>query len=275
MLELLNDIDFPRNIRATDMNSHLILCAGAKSSASTWLFNVVAEIMRAREAAEMSSYIRPETPESHRGEIVRQFYADSPEVFPVFDSVSDLLVIQTQRPSSALCTYAIDMNAPIVMTIREPRDSIASLMKRFGYNFASAFRAVTEGDARVLQLFRRGRPLVLRFEDRFYEREATIAAVAGFLHVDLPAQLVHQIHSALTRDEVRRKIETLQESGAFGGAADRESHDPQTRWRPGHVGDITIGQHAEFLSHDEQLQVLQATAGYCAQFGYPTEPTDI
>ncbi len=249
----------------------MVLCAGAKSSASTWLFNVVAEIMRGREAAANLAYVRSDRDVWRGCRSVRQFYADSPQLFPAFDNSSEALVVQSQRPSSALCALAVETAAPIVMTIREPRDSIASLMKRFGYSFAGAFRAVTEGDLHMLELFRHSAPLVLRFEDRFYDREATIAAIAEFLQVDLPAAYVRHIHGMLTPEQVRRKIEVLQQAGAFGSAARSVAHDAETRWRPGHVGDIAIGQHAEILSREEALRVLRATPDYCRTFGYPTD----
>jgi len=251
---------------------HAILCAGAKSSASTWLYNVVAEILRHRAAAEAASYARIEGGARREGENVRQFYADTPNEFPHYDEIADTLVIQTQRPSSSLCALAINANFPIVITIREPRDAIASLMKRFGYSFASAFRAVSIGNGPIVQLFRHGSPLVLRFEDRFYEREVTIAAVAEFLGVELTMPLLGEIFRGLTREAVSRKIETMRQSGAFGTPSNPVLHDPQTRWQLGHVGDIVIGGHAQLLSPEQQLLVLSEATEYCSEFGYPQEP---
>ncbi|HWE06323.1 MAG TPA: hypothetical protein VG274_06415 [Rhizomicrobium sp.] len=249
-----------------------ILCAGAKSSASTWLYNVVEEILRRRGEAEASSYTRAdESPLSHAHGNVRQFYADSPRGFSRYDPRVDTLVVQTQQPSDALSALAACPRFQVVMTIREPRDAVASLMKRFGFSFAGAFRAVAEGDARIVGLFRRRAPLVLRFEDRFYEREVTLVAIADFLGVDLPAMLVREIFNALTRESVVKKIESMRQGGVLDDLMNPTRHDPQTRWRLGHVGEIAIGQHAEFLSREQQLVVLTATAEYCAEFGYPAD----
>lgn len=248
-----------------------IFCVGAKSSASTWLYNVVAEVLRRRGAAEAASYVRTESFGSHGGRNVRQFYADSPGAFPPFDAMSDTLVVQTQRPSVSLCELAIRLGLPIVMTVREPRDAIASLIKRFGYSFAAAFKAVVSGNSPMVQLHRRAAPCVLRFEDRFYDRETTIAAVAEFLGIELSAPLLREIFNGLTREAVVMKIEEMRLRGVFGTTARPVVHDPETRWQLGHVGDIAIGQHAELLSQEQQLLVLAANADYCAEFGYPTE----
>ena len=250
-----------------------ILCAGTKSSASTWLYNVVAEILRHRGEAEANSYTRADESRSPVYGNVRQFYADSPRGFSKYDPRVDTLVVQTQQPSDALSALAGRPQFQVVMTIREPRDAVASLMKRFGFSFSGAFKAVAEGDARIVELFRRSAPLVLRFEDRFYEREVTIAAIAEFLGIDLPAMLVREIFNALTRESVAKKIESMRQSGVLDELVSPTRHDPQTRWRLGHVGEIAIGQHAEFLSREQQLVVLTATAEYCAEFGYPVELT--
>jgi hypothetical protein len=247
-----------------------VLCAGAKSSASTWLYNVVAEILRRRGEAEAWSYVRSDDRATHAPRYVKQFYADSPESFPRFDGHLDTLVIQTQQPSISLSAFAARAEFQVVMTIREPRDAVASLMKRFGFSFSSALEAVTGGDTQIVDLFRSSAPLVLRFEDRFYDREMTIATIAEFLGVDLADHLIREIFSVLTRKQVARKIDEMRREGVFGVLR----HDPQTRWQIGHVGEIAIGQHAEILSREQQLLVLSATAGYCAEFGYPVESDD-
>lgn len=247
-----------------------VLCAGAKSSASTWLYNVVAEILRRRSEAEAWSYARSDDRPTHASLYVKQFYADSPESFPRFDRHWDTLVIQTQQPSMSLSAFAARAEFQVVMTIREPRDAIASLMKRFGFSFSSAFELVASGNTQIVDLFRRSTPLVLRFEDRFYDREMTIAAVAEFLGVELPDHLIREIFSVLTREQVAMKIDEMRREGVFGVLR----HDPQTRWQIGHVGEIAIGQYAEILSREQQLLVLTATAGYCAEFGYPAESDD-
>ena len=258
---------------SVDPLPHGVLCAGTRSSASTWLYNVIAEILRHRGEAEANSYTRADESRSPVYGNVRQFYADSPRGFSKYNPRADTLVVQTQQPSDALSALAAGSQFQVVMTIREPRDAVASLMKRFGFSFSGAFNAVAEGDARMVELFGRSAPLVLRFEDRFYEREVTIAAVAEYLGIDLPAMLVREIFNALTRESVVKKIESMRRSGILDDLMNPTRHDPQTRWRLGHVGEIAIGQHAEFRSREQQLVVLTATAEYCAEFGYPVELT--
>jgi hypothetical protein len=250
---------------------HAALCAGAKSSASTWLFNVVAEVLRERDSADEASYFHNYDTPRRAGENVKQFYADTTEAFPRFDAFADYLVIQTQRPSQSLCSFAIRTEIPVVMTIREPRDAIVSLMKRFAYSFESAFKAVAAGNEQMLRLHQSGAPFVLRYEDRFYDREETVGAVARFLGVDLSPAIQRHIFNSLTREEVSKKIETLRTKGVFGSFIRPVRYAPETRWQLGHIGDITIGQFAEVLTRAQQQRVGAASAGYCSEFGYPSD----
>jgi hypothetical protein len=248
---------------------HAALCAGAKSSASTWLFNVVAEVLRERGSADEASYFRNYDTPRRAGENVKQFYADTTEAFPRFDAFSDYLVIQTQRPSQSLCSFAIRSELPVVMTIREPRDAIVSLMKRFAYSFESAFKAVAAGNEQMLRLYKSGAPFVLRYEDRFYDREETVGDVAKFLDVDLSLPLQRQIFNSLTREEVSKKIEALRTKGVFGSFIRPVRYAPESRWQLGHIGDITIGQFAEVLNRAQQQRVCTTSAEFCDAFGYP------
>ncbi len=257
------------NMTATKL--HAVLCAGAKSSASTWLFNVVAEVLRERGAADEASYLRPSDTPRRAAENVRQFYADATESFPKFDAFADYLVIQTQRPSQTLRAFAVRSNVPVILTIREPRDAIASLMKRFAYSFDSAFRAVASGNEQILQLYRAGQPYVLRYEDQFYSREETVGAVAEFLDVELTEAVQRRIFNSLTREAVEKKIEALRRGGVFGSFIRPVRHDPETRWQLGHIGDITTGQYAEVLNPAQQRRITSAAAEYAQEFGYPTE----
>jgi len=226
---------------------HAALCAGAKSSASTWLFNVVAEVLRERDSADEASYFHNYDTPRRAGENV------------------------TQRPSQSLCSFAIRTEIPVVMTIREPRDAIVSLMKRFAYSFESAFKAVAAGNEQMLRLHQSGAPFVLRYEDRFYDREETVGAVARFLGVDLSPAIQRHIFNSLTREEVSKKIETLRTKGVFGSFIRPVRYAPETRWQLGHIGDITIGQFAEVLTRAQQQRVGAASAGYCSEFGYPSD----
>ena len=61
--------------------------------------------------------------------------ADGIEDFPSEAEAADLLVIKTHIPSQPLLFLTAFTRGTILITVREPRDSIVSLMRRFGHRF--------------------------------------------------------------------------------------------------------------------------------------------
>lgn len=227
----------------------LVLCAGLKSSASTWLFNAVIGLLRAE------------------GRRVAAFYADDIGDFPAGAERADTIVVKTHIPSQALQFAAHLMGAVVFVTVREPRDAIASLMLRFHHSFDNCLREVKAGAAAMVELSR-SKPLTLRYERRFYDREPTMRLIATRLGVAVNDDTLRTIAASLTRDAVKAKIARLQRAGTFGARSDPDRFDPKTHWHPGHVGDGASGKYAAALSPRQQRAVLSATREFRRVFGY-------
>src|ERR1051326_1824676 len=101
---------------ASGRSPKLVLCAGLKSSGSTWLYNAVIQICEASEGKKVTS-----------GR-VRPFYADRISDFPAGAERSKILVVKTHIPSPSLLFLTLFTRGTVFMTVREPRDAIASLM---------------------------------------------------------------------------------------------------------------------------------------------------
>jgi len=229
----------------------IILCAGLKSSGSTWLYNVVIRLLK-------------ET----RGGKTTAFYADKVALFPRGSEQAQFLVVKSHVPSEPLLFVTRLTRGRIFLTIREPRDSVVSLMQRFRYSFEAALKDVAEEAARIVEFSRARDVVLLRYEDRFHEDRKTIAEVAALIGVRAPKALQQKIFKALTPDAVKRKIRNLKTQGVFGAAPKPEDFDPATHWHPGHVGDGRMGKYAEFLSAAQQEDVIAQTRDYCKRFGY-------
>ncbi len=237
----------------------LFLCVGLKSSGSTWLYNVAIQI-----AEESLRGMR--TP---RGAL-KAFYADDETLFPEKAERARYLVVKSHLPSAALLWLTRLMHGRILVTVREPRDAMASLLQRFRHPFESSLKDVAEQAAKIADLSRTHETLCLRYEDGFYDKNETIGEIARFMGIALSGAARRRIHGTLTRDAVRAKIETLQRKGTFG--ADPDAFDPKTHWHPGHVGDGRIGKYAAVLSPQQQKQIVDATKDYRRLFGYRTSP---
>ncbi len=174
-----------------------------------------------------------------------------------------ILVIKSHEPSKAILFLTRFARGQVLVTVREPRDSVASLMQRFGHSFESALKDVREGGKHVMALARERRALVLRYEDGFPDEERTIDEVAAFLGVKISASLRGRIFRSLTREAVQKKIRTL-----HAGETDPNAFDPTTQWHPGHVGDGRIGKFKSVLSAAQQRRIAAETKEYAERFGY-------
>jgi hypothetical protein len=163
------------------------------------------------------------------------------------------------------------LDGHIFITVREPRDAIASLMQRFDHRFEGCLKEVAASASRLAQIASTGRPLVLKYEEGFCSKCETLGKIARKLGLQPSDTITKGIFQALTPARVQRKIDTLAARGAFGRRPNPDRFDPATHWHPGHIGDRRVGKYPELLSPAMQRQVLEATAAYCTRFGYPPE----
>jgi hypothetical protein len=239
----------------------IVLCAGLKSSASTWLYNAAIQLCEAKARKARGS--RPR---------VLPFYAETVEQFPSGSERGGVLVVKTHIPSASLIFLARFVRGTVFLSVREPRDSVASLMQRFGHGFQPCVEEVAAGGARMVELARIARPFILRYEDRFFERPQTIARLATQLGLVFPKAAAEKIFQSLSAENVRKTIDALADRGTFGVRPDPDRFHSKTHWHPGHVGDGKTGKYAEILSRDMQRTVLEAMHEYCLAFGYEAAP---
>jgi hypothetical protein len=236
----------------------IVLCAGLKSSGSTWLYNAVIQLMRASLRA--SGTRRP----------VKPFYAEDLAAFPPAVRKTDCLIVKTHIPSPALRFLVRFTGGTVFISVREPRDAIASLMQRFDHGFDTCLEEVSAGAAAVLELADSGRHLLLRYESRFTQNRKSLSRIASYLGMAVDGDVLEKIRLNLTPVNVTRKIETLSRNGVFGRKPDPNRFDPLTHWHPGHVGDRRIDKYSEVLSSAQQRAILRRLHEYCRTFGYST-----
>jgi hypothetical protein len=232
-----------------------IFVAGLLSSGSTWVFNVVAGLLGAD------------------GRAVMPFFAGELQDFPEGAENADFVLIKCHAPGPGLRVYRRMTKAATIVSVRDPRDAVASLIQRFGMPFEAACRRVAASAEAAVALLGTGDPLMLRYEDGFCDQADTVGRIAAYLGLSPPNEILRAIYNDLRRDSVAEKIAALGEAGRFGQGAAWDVFDPVTHWHPGHVGDAATGKFSRVLSPDEQAEALAATADFCVVFGYETEVT--
>jgi hypothetical protein len=230
----------------------LVLCAGQFGSGSTWVFNAVRTLL-----AHATGQVE-----------IRGLFADSLRDLPEFTRLGAPLVVKAHRPDRSLRVLGAIYRAPMVVSVRDPRDAVVSMAQRFGEPVPDCIRAVADCARHLMLLREQPRVLVLRYEDGFTTAPGTVARLAAFLRLTVAEAACAAIAAALTPDRVRETVAALEQAGVYGATPDPRRHDPKTLWHPGHVGDGRVGKYREALAPEAAAQVLAATAAYCRAFGY-------
>jgi hypothetical protein len=248
----------PVENRAGARAPRLVLCAGQYGSGSTWVFNAVRALLARATGREE----------------VRGLYADGLNEFPEFTRIGAPLVVKAHRPDRSLRLLGALYGAPMIVSVRDPRDAVVSMAERFGEEVPRCIDFVSRCAQHLLVLREQPRVLTLRYEDGFTAAPGTIPRLAAFLGLAVADEACAAVAAALTPERVRAQVAALEQAGVYGETPDPRRHDPQTLWHAGHVGDGRVGKHREALTAEEAARVLDATAPYCRAFGYGAEAAE-
>lgn len=216
----------------------LFIAFGTHRSGSTWIFNAIRLLaMHARLPLAASLY------SDGGSEILRNIPSGTQNV-----------VVKVHRSDHILMTLASLVETKIIISMRDPRDSVVSLLERFSISTREAVGWLSASFASLASLPTTADRLVLHYEDRFTENEATISAIAKFVGLNVTADETAPIFDALRGDMVRQYIESWLNRSL--PAKRPRDFDPATQWHPGHVGDGRIGKWVEGLP----LEVSQAVS---------------
>ncbi len=230
----------------------MIITAGLYGSGSTWAYNVIRLLLQNA----------PSLTPVHAG------FADALAELPEPEGHPGSIVIKTHCPDRAMRIFARATAAPVVMTVRDPRDAITSMMQRFGVSCAEMRDGLIASAHLLLGLAAYRPALVLRYEDGFSRSEDTVKGIAAFLGLRASAEQIARIAAALTPERVVADIAALVASGGFGATPNALAADPVTQWHPGHVGDGRVGKWREVLTEAEAAALMADCAAYCRAFRY-------
>lgn len=128
------------------MSLRVIWCLGMYASASTWLFNVVRQMHASSES----------------GPVQGHFVSDTQNLAGLDAGITHI-VKSHEIPDEKTILGLAGQAGKILVTVRDPRDAIASLMLYHGHNFERAFSLV-EASALLCKGFAKDRrSLLLRF----------------------------------------------------------------------------------------------------------------
>lgn len=228
----------------------IIICVGLYRSASTWAFNVIAEIAR-------------------RHGPVQAIYADDPaDIAAQLSDAATCVVVKTHVPTPALRLLAEFGSLHMVLTVRDPLDCVASLMDQFGESFEVASLDIAASAAAISALPAACRPLVLRYEDPVARGAETVRSIADRIGVSLARDEAEAIADRFSADAVRSHVDRLTAEGLFDARPPRLQFESGTQWHPGHVGPGHPGRHAGILTPAQVAVVRSMTRRLRRDLGY-------
>jgi len=125
----------------------------------------------------------------------------------------------------------------IVITIRDPRDAVTSLIRSKAAGFRLALASVEETFQLCASMAARPNAYVMSYETRFFDDAATIRALARQLGYDVPENVMDGIFEMLTRKEVEKYIATLPRRPRMKmNPETKDFYDPKTHWHTHHAG---------------------------------------
>jgi Sulfotransferase domain len=245
----------------------LLWCLGMYASASTWTYNVTRQIAAA---------IYPSIP-------VQEHLIEVLGTPTLLDQPGRTHIIKTHHieEQDAIETLSARADA-IIITIRDPRDAVTSLMlyHPYGHDLAKpdedhkAFEkslSMAEKSARLCARFAgEQRSLLLRYEAGFTDDVATLDRIAGIFQHSLSASDRTRIFESSRRAAVEALIAELpRQRTTMKDISTEDLMDPVTHWHSHHAGrNGEIGRWRHMLTKEQVIEVERRLGDWMDRFSY-------
>ncbi len=223
------------------MQPRVFWCLGMYASASTWLFNVARQIQEAAGPART------------------HFFSGTGD-FAGFDQPGVAHIVKSHEIKDEGTILQLSHRAErILVTMRDPRDAVTSLMLYHGYEFDRALPLVAQA-ARLCMGFARDKRAVLwHYESGFSATPDSVGQIAVHLGIPLDPAAQQRIFAANRREEVEKYIAKLDRMpGTLQDRVSGDRLDPKTHWHTHHAGRTgEIGRWRHMLTPAQAAAVVQ------------------
>lgn len=231
-------------------------CAGMYASGSTWAYNTMRAIAACRAPDRA---------------ITGRFVNTLADLAGVDDTAADH-VVKTHDLAEDVAQALSAQAQHLVVTIRDPRDAVSSLMLYQRYPFAMALDTIAKSAEFVARFAADPRTLLLRYEDGFPDDPATPARIAASFGSELTDAQSVAIFAAGTRNAVEGLIKDLAATAQHDPRTGNY-YDPQTQWHKHHAGRTgEVGRWRRQFLPNQIAAIEQTLSAWMARFNYPRAP---
>jgi hypothetical protein len=231
----------------------LIATIGLHASASTWVFNVVRELMIAAMGEQRVVAVYTDK------------IADIPDAAVL---AGRTLVLKSHHGSAELDAWLEAARPMIFLSMRDPRDAAISMAQRFNAPLNQTVYWLAEDCNRLLRLAAQGHAL-LRYEDRFFEDKALPGRLARALGLNPGPAVTAAIFARYSTEAVRcfmHNFANLPPGRVVSSG--RIVMDAVTQIHRTHVGDARSGKWRD-LPGPVQNELTRFFRPFLDRFGYP------
>ena len=232
----------------------VVLTVGVHGSASTGVFNAVRELLGAACGPDR---------------VAAGFAASAGEVATIERRPDQHLVVKTHGWAD-LPGFAAARDATVIVSVRDPRDAVLSVMQRFGDPLDACVGGVGR-DCRCARECADAGHDVLRYEDAFFDDPATLRGVAAALGLVVPDDALDRIFADWRTDAVRTRAAAVASlpPGQRRDFGARLTLDAATLVTHTHIGDGRSGKWREAFDAAMRARLTAFFAPFLLRFGYP------
>jgi hypothetical protein len=234
-------------------------CAGMYASGSTWAYNVMRGI---------AACLYPDRP-------VKGRFVNVLTDLDGLDDAAFVHVVKSHDLAEEVATALLRHVGRIVVTIRDPRDAVTSLMLYQRYPFDLALATIAKSGRFVAGVASDPRALLLRYEAGFTDDAATLDRIAAWFGATLPAAARDRLFAQHRRAAIEGVIATLEAlPQAQRDARSGDIFDPETQWHRHHAGRSgEVGRWRRMLMPWQATAIEQEMRAWMARFDYAVAPS--
>jgi hypothetical protein len=223
------------------------------ASASTWLFNATRQVAAA----------------ALPGTRIAGTYADSLTTLEALDPGA-LNIVKTHDLDRDSAAYAAAHATHILISLRDPRDGVTSLMQHMRHRFPQALEKIENSGHFCAHFTSDPRAVTFQYESNFSEDPQTFTRLASIFNRTLTDDTIAALHTANTRTAINEKIATIDElPTAHKDPLSGDIVDTDTHWHRHHANRTgEVGRYRRLLP-PAAIDIIEAhMGGFMGQFGY-------
>jgi hypothetical protein len=238
----------------------LVQTLGLEASASTWLYNVSRDIIATAHPGLYAIESTNVAPLQKRIEVDSRLVHEY-QTQEMADPST--ILIKSHNCDNELMWLINATQSPVILSVRDPRDSVASMINRLGEREQSWVENIVRSIAAIFTSRHLTRNIMFQYESRFFEQPETLDEIAAFLGLKLDMATRDEIFARFTKERVATLVSGMESLPATRQLKDHMNRlsDLETMFNSRHIGDGKSGKWATVIREPLRPAIDRALSG--------------